>query len=204
MGGKAMIDGIKAIRVTSTRNMVTPQGEMQAEQSTLVQYPLSIRQEMKLPMGTMTSVITPEAAFVVTPMGTQDLPSSQRDAAAADIRSDVIHILKNADDPKYVFSAGGTEKVGDVTGRILDISPGGGSVRWVVDPATGRILRSTRTTAGPQGGEIVTDYTEWTTFGPITMATSATQKRGGNPSGSFKITNVEVNPAVEADAFVKK
>lgn len=204
MGGKAMIDGIKAIRVTSTRNMVTPQGEMQAEQSTLVQYPLSIRQEMKLPMGTMTSVITPEAAFVITPMGTQDLPSSQRDAAAADIRSDVIHILKNAGDPKYVFSAGGTEKVGDVTGRVLDISPGGGSVRWVVDPANGRILRSTRTTAGPQGGEIVTDYTEWTKFGLITIASSATQKRGGNPSGSFKITNVEVNPSVSADAFVKK
>ncbi len=204
MGGKAMIDGIKAIRVTSARTMITPQGEMQAENSTLVQYPFSIRQEMKLPMGTMTSVITADAAFVITPMGTQDLPSSQRDAAAADIRSDVIHILKNADDPKYVFSAGGTEKVGDVTGRVLDISPGSGSVRWVVDPSNGRILRSTRTVAGPQGGEIVTDYHEWTKFGPITIASSATQFRGGKQSGSFKITNVEINPAVEPDAFVKK
>lgn len=204
VGGKALIDSIKTIRVTANRTIVTPQGEMQAESSTLVQYPSSIRQEMKLPMGTMTSVITPDAAFAITPMGTQDLPSSQRESAAADIRADIIHILKNSSDPKYVFSAGATEKVGDVTGRVLEISPGSGSVRWVVDPATGRVLRTSRTSSGPQGGEIVSDYADWKKFGPITMATSAKIMRNGQPGGSLTITNVELNPPVEADAFVKK
>ena len=203
-GGKAVIDSITTLRVTAARTMVTPQGEMQADSTTLVQYPSSIRQEMKLPMGTMTSVVTPEAAFVITPMGTQDLPGSQRDAAMADIRSDVIHILKNASDPKYTFSAGATERVGDVNARVLEVSPGSGTIRWYVDPASGRILRTARTSSGPQGGEIVTNYSEWKAFGPITMATSATFTRNGQPSGTLKISNVEVNPAVEADAFVKK
>ena len=203
-GGKAAIDSIKSIRVTAARTMVTPQGEMQAESSTLVQYPSSVRQEMKLPMGTMTSVVTHEAAFVITPMGTQDLPSSQRESAMGELRSDVIHILKSSDDPKYVFSAGATAKVGDVDARVLEISPGTGSVRWLVDPATGRILRTVRASSGPQGGEVTTDYSDWKKFGPITMATSATMTRNGQPSGSVKVSNVEINPAVDADAFVKK
>lgn len=204
VGGKALIDGMSAVRVTSQRTMITPQGEMQGESVTLVQYPMSVRQEMTLPMGTMTSVITPDGSFVMSPMGTQDLPSSQRDSVMNDIRADFLHILKSSGDAKYTFAAGATEKVGDVTARVLDISTGTGTVRWLVDPSTGRILRTTRTSSGPQGGEIVTNYADWKAFGPISMGSSLTTTRNGQPSGSSKITNVEVNPSVPADAFVKK
>lgn len=204
VGGRAAINAINSLRVTGTRLLVTPQGEMNAETTTLVQYPSSVRQEMKLPMGAMTSVITPEAAFVITPMGTQDLPSSQREAAAADLKTDSFHILRHQDNPKYTFTAAGTEKIGDVNAAILDISPDGGSVRWFVDPATGRILRTVRTTRGPGGGTIVTEYTRWQKFGTLNSAVEATITRDGQPFGSLTVTGVEVNPAVPADAFVKK
>lgn len=204
VGGKAALDAVKVVRVSGNRTMVTPQGEMQMEIDGFVQYPDRARMEMKLPMGTMTMVITPETAFAVGPMGTQDLPSSQREASVEDMKTDLINILKSQANPGYTFTATGTEKIGDINAAILEISPAGGTVKWFVDPATGRILRSVRTTRGPMGGTIVTDYTNWQKHGGINMATATTVTRDGQPFGSMTVTNVEINPQVPADTFVKK
>jgi hypothetical protein len=202
-GGAAALDAVQAVRVTGSRKINTPQGEMQAESVALLQYPNSLRMEMTLPMGLITQVITPAAAFVITPMGSQDMPSSQRDAALADMRTDAVSVLKNASNPKYIFAAGGTEKIGDVAAQILDVSADGSKVRWYIDPATGRIVRTVRTSSGPQGGEIVTDYLTWQKFGALNMVTSTSSTRNGEPFTSQVASNIEINPAIDANAFVK-
>jgi zinc protease len=202
MGGAA-IDTLKAVKITSARKLPTPQGPMDVQSVALVQYPSSMRMEMTLPMGQITQVISPGASFAITPMGTQDMPSSQRDSALADTKIDVVNVLKNASNPKYVFSAGAMEKIGDVNAQILDINADGTSSRWYVDPATGRILRTSRTSSGPQGGTLVTDYLTWQKFGALNMATSTSTTRDGEPYTSQTVSNVEVNPTIEANAFVK-
>ena len=191
VGGAAAIDNVKTARVTSSRNLVTPQGPMSAEVVALVRYPDSIRQDMTLPMGKVTTVLSPAASFIISPMGNQDLPSSQRDEAMADLRAETINILKNANNPKYTFSANGSE---------LTIGADGATVRWVVDPATGRLIRTIR--SGSRG-ETVTEYSDWKKFGPLNLATSANTTRGGEPAGDMKVTNVEINPTVEDSAFAK-
>jgi zinc protease len=206
IGGNAAINAINATRSTATLNLITPQGPMTAETVTLMQYPSSMRQEMTVPIGTLTTVITPQTAFMVAPMGTQDLPGSRRDAMVSDMRTDFFDILRNASNPKYVFAATGTEKVGDVDARVLEIAPeGAGVVRWYVEPSTGRLLRTMRTTTGGPAGpaETVTDYSEWKQFGTIKMPTMATITRNGEKAGEMRISNVEVNPTVDANAFVK-
>jgi hypothetical protein len=204
IGGESAINAVNVSRTTATLDMNTPQGPMSAEASTLIRYPDAMRQEMVLPMGTMTTVITPQAAFMITPMGTQDLPGSRRDAAVGDMKTDFMHILRNAANPRYVFAATGTEKIGDVEARVLTISPDGGTVRWYVEPATGRLLRSVRNTQGGSGpAETVTDYTEWKRFGALNLPTAASITRNGEKAADMRVTNVEVNPAVEANAFTK-
>ncbi|HEX7829214.1 MAG TPA: hypothetical protein VF787_06135 [Thermoanaerobaculia bacterium] len=202
MGGAA-VDAVQAVRITGSRKMNTPQGEMEAESVALIQYPNSLRMELTLPMGQITQVISPGASFMVTPMGTQDMPGSQRDSALADMKIDVVNVLKNASNPKYVFSAGATEKIGDVNTQILDINADGSMTRWYVDPATGRIVRTARTSSGPQGGEVVTDYLTWQKYGSVNMVTSTNSTRNGEPFTSQKASNVEINPTVDANAFVK-
>ncbi|HEX7809025.1 MAG TPA: insulinase family protein, partial [Thermoanaerobaculia bacterium] len=202
MGGAA-VDAVQAVRITGSRKMNTPQGEMEAESVALIQYPNSLRMELTLPMGQITQVISPGASFMVTPMGTQDMPGSQRDSALADMKVDVVNVLKNASNPKYVFSAGATEKIGDVNTQILDINADGSMTRWYVDPATGRIVRTARTSSGPQGGEVVTDYLTWQKYGSVNMVTSTNSTRNGEPFTSPKASNVEINPTVDANAFVK-
>jgi zinc protease len=203
VGGRGAIDAVTSVRSSGTRTMNTPQGEMSAETVTLIQYPFNVRQEMTLPMGQITTVIAPGGAFVITPMGVQDLPSSQRDAALADLRTDFFHILKNAADAAYIFSAGGTERVGDIEAHVLDIFASGAAVRWYIDPADGRLLRTVRSSQGPGGGEIVTDYSDWKAFGGVTMATHSRMSRNGEPAGEMRVTSVEINPPVAEDTFAK-
>jgi hypothetical protein len=203
-GGAAAIGGINAIRVVADLSMNTPQGAMSGVATTLIQYPGSMRQDLAVSMGTISTVVTPETGFMVTPGGTQDLPSSRREAMVADMKTDHMYILRNADNPRYTFAAGGTEKIGDVEARVLTISADGAPVTWYVDPATGRLLRIVRTRSGAGGPEeTVTDYSEWKKFGGVNAPTVATFSRSGEPAGELRVTAVEVNPAVDANAFTK-
>ncbi len=201
VGGKAAIEAVQSSRTAMAMTMITPQGSMQAEGTTLIRYPDSMRQEMSLPMGQITTVIAPGVAFANTPMGAQDLPASRRDAALSDMKTDFFHILRNASNPKYTFSAGGTEKIGDLETRILEISPESGVVRWYVEPATGRLVRTVRKT---QQGETTTDYSEWKKFGALQLPTFATIARNGEKAGEARVSNVEINPAIDEKAFVKQ
>jgi zinc protease len=199
-GGKARIDAIQSLRTTESRTMQTPQGQMAVDVTTTVKLPDMVRQEMTLPMGTMTSVISPAASFAITPMGAQDLPSSARDAAMNSMKSDTLTILRNLDNPKYVLTLAGTEKIGDVDAQILEVNADGAHAKLSIDPATGKVLR--RRGSG-QMGEMVTDFSDWKSFGGVTLPTSAVSMRNGEKAAETKVTNVEINPAVDASMFEK-
>lgn len=202
-GGKAAVDALQSVRSTESRVMKTPQGEMTADVTTTVKLPDMVHQQMVLPMGTMTSVVTPSAAFVLGPMGTQDLPSSARDSAMADMKTDTIGVLRNLGNPKYTFNVTGTEKVGTVDAQVLEVNADGARVKWLIDPATGKVLRRIRTSSGPMGGEVTTEYTEWKTFGGLSIPVAATSTRNGEKVAEVKVSNVEINPAVDASLFEK-
>lgn len=203
VGGKAKIDQITAMQRTGSMTMKTPQGEMQAEVVSTTQYPSSQRMVMNMPMGQITRVITPSAAWVVTPMGTQDLPSSQRDSTLGEMRADLITVLKNINNPKYTFTATGSEKVGDVNATVVEINADGTSVKWYVDPSNGKLLRTATRATGPMPGDILTDNVEWKTFDGLNLPTTATITRNGEKAGEMKATMIQVNPTIEAGAFDK-
>jgi zinc protease len=199
IGGKANIDAVHSSRTIMSMSIVTPQGTMNADSTAILSYPASMRQEMALPMGTVTTVVAPGAAFVITPMGTQDLPASRRDATLQDMKTDFFHILRHVNS-NYRLAADGTEKIGDVEARVLRISPEGGVVTWYIDPASGRLLRTVRNT---QAGETTTDYSEWKQFGGLQLPTFATITRGGERSGEARVSAVELNPTLDASVFVR-
>lgn len=203
VGGKAKIDAIQSLKRVATVKAVTPQGEMEIETTSITQYPGSQRVDMATPMGAMTRVVTAEGAFMITPMGTQDIPSSQRESMTGDLKTEILAILKNIGTPKYVFTAGATEKIGGVDARLVEINADGATMKWYVDPATGRILRSASRAGGPMPGEAVTDYTEWKKFGELMLPAAMTSTRNGERMASTVVTAVEVNPAIDPAAFVK-
>lgn len=200
-GGKAALDKIQAWRQVSDLTMKTPQGDMQVEMDTTTRYPDSQRRIVKTPMGEMTSVISPNASFRSGPMGSGDLPASQRDAAIKDMHMDLLTVLRSVDQPGYTFTISGTEKVGDVTGQVVTVANANyGTAKWTIDPATGRILRITRSA---QMGEQTSEFGDWKTFGGINMPTSVVVSVNGEKNGSATVKSVEMNPAIEPGAFEK-
>jgi zinc protease len=202
VGGKAAIDAVKTLRRTGAMTMNTPQGAMEMQLNALTSYPdSSQRAVMQLPMGEMTRVVTPAAAFMISPMGTQDIPSSQRDAMLSEMRADLINVLQNAGNPKYTFTSAPGEKVGSVDALVLDVNADGSMARWYVEPS-GRLLRSlTHSTMPP--GDVITDFAEWKAFSGINLPTVATVTRNGEKAAELKLAAVELNPAVDAKTFVK-
>jgi zinc protease len=200
VGGKAKIDAVQATHSTGSMQAQTPQGPMDIEFDSTVKYPDSSRRIMKTPMGEMTMVTTADGAFMSSPMGSQDMPGSQRTMMRNESRADIIAVLKNIDNPKYVFTIAGSEKVGTIDAKILTVDADGTAVKWLVDPSSGKILR--RVAQSPRG-EAITEYTDWKTFDGLTLPVAFTTTTNGQPSGSGKLTTMEINPTIDPKIFEK-
>jgi zinc protease len=193
-GGKAALDKVQATKTVIAMTTKTPGGDMDIEMEQTAQFPDSLHQLVKTPMGEMTTVITPTAAFVNTPMGVQDLPSSMR----ADAKFDMVTVLKAPE--KYTFAVAGTEKIGDVNATIVTVGIDGSTAKWYLDPATGRLIRTVR---NGRRGEQTTDYSDWKTFGGITVPTAAAVSIAGEKQGNATVKSVEINPTIDPKIFVK-
>jgi hypothetical protein len=107
-------------------------------------------------------------------------------------------------DPKYIFNAGGTAKVGDVEGTTLDIVADGAQVRWVVDPKSGRILsvEFRRLTQGKWVDRTETN-SDLRTVDGVTVPFKSAITEDGKPSGMTEITEFVINPPVDPKLFEK-
>jgi hypothetical protein len=199
-GGKAKIDAVVATHTVSSMQTQGPQGPMEVEIDSIVKYPDYSRRVVKTPAGPRTMVTTPDGAFMAGPMGSQDIPASQRTMMRNESHADILSVLKNIDNPKYTFTVAGTEKVGTADAKALTVDADGAAIKWLVDPTSGKILR--RISQSPRG-ETVTDYTEWKTFDGITLPISFTTTTAGQPNGKGTLKSMEINPTIDPKMFEK-
>ena len=204
MGGETKIKAIKSVRVKAGVTVKTPQGEMPIEAEIINAFPDRSWQKLGTPMGEMVMVLSPQAAFMAAPQGTQDMPESRKEDAIKDLRRDPVQVAQHQDDPKYVFSAGGTEKIGDVQTTILDVNAAGAVVRWYVDPQTGKILRASWQGMGMQGpAETVADYDDWKSVDGVSLPFKETRSENGEKSATVEVKEVQFNPTIDPKIFEK-
>jgi zinc protease len=204
MGGAAKLRAVKAVQQKASMRMKTPQGDMSVDAESLMVFPDKQRQTMRTPMGEMTSVLSPQASYVSMPMGTREMPASQKENALKELRTNPLALAQRADDPAVAARDAGSEKIGEIEARILDLSVEGSDVRWFVDPASGRILRSSSRTMGPAGpAEQAMDYSDWRTVDGIAFAYKRAIKRDGEDAGAIELTEVKLNPEVDPKLFEK-
>lgn len=202
MGGATKLAAIKSTRETGTMNAKTAQGDMALEMESIEIFPDRSVQKMTTPMGDMVIVMTPDAAFMKSPMGTRDLPASQRENMAKEAKRSPIYVLQNSG--KFTFTVAGNEKVGEVNTTILDVTGEGLDSRWFVDPQNGRIVRTSYKTSGMQGPATqVVDYTDWKDVDGIPVAFKRSISMNGEASGSLDLKTFEVNPKVDPSVFEK-
>ena len=205
MGGEAKLAAIKSVKAKITLTQKTPQGDLPMQMESVIVFPDHLHAEMQTPDGTIRIVVTPDMAFVDLPNGqVQTWPESRKTETLEQIKRDPVFIASHSKDANVFFRAAGTEKVGEVEARIVDVNAAGAAIRWFVDPQTGHILKETYRTIGQHGpvqGE--TDLDNWKPLSGLTLPMLRHNKQDGQDSSTAEYTALEFNPAVDPKLFDK-
>jgi zinc protease len=205
MGGEAKFAGIKSVKTEFTNTRKTPQGDMPMPVQVTIVYPDHLHAELQTPQGTLTVVATPDTAFMsMGAAGTQPMPAAQKNETLEQLKRDPIFIAAHWKDPDVFFNAGGTEKVGDIESRIVDVNAAGAAIRWFVNPSNGHILKQTYQTLGPSGpvqGETVMD--EWKNISGLTLPLQRKNKQNGEETSVLEYKSIEINPPIDPKLFEK-
>jgi hypothetical protein len=203
MGGAAKLKTVHAIQAKLSQE--SKEKEEAASQLTLtIVYPDHMHLVMDSPVGPMTVVFTPTGAFMAAQGQIRPIPPSGAKESLDQIKRDPTFIASRVDDPKFTFTANGSEKVGNVDAKIVDVNADGTALRWYVDPARGVLLRESYTATGNSGpfqGE--TDLSEWKSFDGVSFPTRHVNKQDGKESSVVTFTEVHINPQVDPKLFDK-
>jgi zinc protease len=203
MGGEARLNSVKSIRVDS--NMTDPGGGAPTPFQATIVFPDRLRANIQTPQGTLVLVVSPEAGFMAAEgMGARDLAAAQKNETMEQIKRDPVYLGQHLHDPAFIFAAAGSEKIGDIDTALVDVSGPGVTIRWYVDPQSGRILRETYQAmgqAGPFLGE--TDLESWEAHDGLTLPRIHRNKQNGKDSSVAENTAIQLNPAVDLKLFQK-
>ena len=205
LGGEAKLQSIKALKssFTLTQQGGPMAGTVQAE-STVV-YPDRMKLNLETPRGSFAMIVTPESAFVSAEgLGTQDMPSSQKRERLEQIRRDIIYVAQHVDDPAFSFAAAGRDKSGNAETAIVDVSGPDVTLRWFVDPQSGKIVRETYKAMG-QSGPVDTeiDFSDWKDVEGLNLPFHRENKQGGQGASTVEYSKIELNPTVDPKVFEK-
>ena len=205
LGGAEKVSSVKAMKsaFTMTQQSGGMPGPVQVS-NTLV-YPDHMKSDLEMPQGTFSIVVTPSAAFVVAGGKVmQELPPSRRDDSMAQIHRDLLYVAQHVSDPAFSFVASGSEKSGDVNTAIVDISGPGLSMRWFVDPESGKVVRETYKGTGPSGPvDTETSFSDWKEVEGLNLPFHRENKQGGAVSSTVQFTSFQFNPQVDPKIFEK-
>ncbi len=203
-GGQNKIASVKSVMQKAKVTMKTPQGDIPITLEAIYVYPDRAYQKMGTPMGEMVMVASPSASFMSGAMGSRDLPASQKEEQMKEIHRDPFFVLQHAGDADVTFTSAGTEKVGDIDAQIVDVNSKGAEVRWYVDPASGRILKSSSRAMTPTGpGMQVTTYSDWRMVDGMSLPFQRVISVNGEESGQSTTEEIVINPPVDAKLFEK-
>jgi zinc protease len=197
--GGAKVQSVKAYRLKGSLKSAAV-GEIDFDRTEIL--PDSRYTAMQSGMGNLAVVVTPKAAFMTAGGESKDLTGAQREDIEDSIKRDPLNVAQHLNDPKYNFTANGTEKVGDVEGAVLDINADGAKARWVVDPKTGRILRTEfqRLTQGKWVHRIEV-HSDFRTVDGVTVPFKSVLTEDGKDTGNTELTEFVVNPKVDPKLF---
>ena len=203
MGGAAKVDGLTSYIEKATVVRKAPQGEIEMKMTLSLAPPDRLRAEMAAPMGTMTLVVGPSAAFMQTPQGARDLPPSARDDLAKTFVHMPVLLLRHRNDPAFKASAAGAGKAGETAVDLLLVEFKGETVTLGIEPGTGRVLTSEYKDEGPEGapGTRVETFSDFRDVGGMSMPFKASSTFNGEASSTSTVDSISINAPIDATQF---
>jgi len=203
--GGDRVDSIETLRLQGTAVQSTPQGEMQIKLTATYRYPDSLRQDLELPFGTMTMVVTPATAFVQSPQGVMDLQGSQRQSLESNRQRNLLVLLRARDEPGFVATTAGSAEVDGTPVELVQVEYDGRVTTLGIDPQTGRVLQTSYQGPGPGGapGEVTQTFSDFREVDGLTYPFAVVGTFNGEQNMSMSLEEVEVDPEIEETAFTK-
>jgi hypothetical protein len=205
LGGEQKVAGVKDVQTRGQLTAKTPEGDATMEVQSAMVFPDRLFQQIDSPYGRIAMIVTPTEAFLFGPNGSQDLPPVVRGELLKQIQRIPLHLVQKASDPRLVTAAAGKSKIGAIEASMLDIRYGEVAVRWYIDPATGKILRTEHTTTTPEGkpAQMVSEYSDYKPVDGFPIAHRLDVSTNGEKDQTLVMEECKINAGVDPKLFEK-
>jgi len=191
-GGESNVGTVNLLHVSAQLEQFDSAGEYRMSIDSLSSFPDKHIARIRTGQGTMTLAIDGPDAYLVPARAAVRgaairLTSEERDDLIRYFVSDPFFVLRNRRSSRFLFAAGSAETVNGTACRMLHVYADGMNVAWLVDLATGRIVRT-------QSGDERSEFSDWKAAGGITVPELVTTTRGGKLVARTHYAAYEVNP----------
>jgi hypothetical protein len=205
-GGPGAVDAVTALEVKGSGTRRVQADDLPVTTVTRYFFPDRYYQELILPMGTMKTVLAPDAAFIVAGEGALPLPDSERAAMKKLMQRNVVAVLKGRHQPGFQASVVGSDTVEGTAVKLVKITRDGDSIVLGIDPRTGQVRQTRWDSMGGLSatGTLVVSYSDYQTAGLISTFRypfRAVATMDGKPAFSQVVEHVVVNPRLDEALF---
>lgn len=198
IGSREKIIAIRSLRWTGKETISSASGSSSANVERVTVFPSDVYLSIQRPTGLGTKVIlTPEFNYLTSGKMTTAVPAAVIQEIQSGMKLEPIYILQHRD--QYSCLLEGTEQSGNLVTTKLKVKGEDVEGLWYIDPATGRLLRTTFPLA--VSGQSVTDFSDWRQVDGIYLAFSRHNIEKGGVSTDVSVTEYEVNPVLDVNLF---
>jgi zinc protease len=208
MGGLAALRGVKTVVARQTVTSPTPQGAMDAETTSYIEFPNKFRVEANTPAGVLASGYDGTVAWTRDPRGgVRNVPVEMAAEARNNLKRDVIRLLLDAQDNQL-----GLRLLQDVRGvdgrlqRALELT--GQDQQPIVLNVDAETFKVTRESFAAGGGQALVDetFSDYRVVNGVQMPFAA-ERRMGPPNMPViikrRVTDLQINRPIDPLLFTR-
>ena len=204
-GGLATLRGIKSIKAVTAATMTTPNGNVDAQTTTYLQYPDHVRVETKGPQGEQIQVYDGQRGWVRDPSGVHDVPAEALRDMAANLKRDTVSALLAAD--RGDLRARRLPDVKDPEGVVrhaLELSsPTVDPIVLHIDAKTGLVAKQAYVVRSPGQPLIEEIFSDYRAVDGVRIAFSAEVRADGKPVVKRRLSEIAINTSLDPRLFTR-
>jgi len=202
-GGLAKLRSIKSITAVTTSTAQTPNGPVEAQSTTILEYPNRVRVDTTLPQGRTIQVYDGQQAWVRDPRGLHEVDASMIQELEAGLKRDTVALLLAAESGTIRARVlPDVKDEGGVVRHALELSgPGFEPIVLYVNADTALIAKQAYVAGGGERPLIEEQFSDYRPVDGVQVAFAAKVLRGGKPVLERRVSEIAFNKPVDPTLF---
>jgi zinc protease len=204
-GGLSTLTALKTITATSASTTSGPNGPVESQTTTYLEYPNRVRVETKMPQGTQIQVYDGARGWVRDPFGLHEVPETGLKEMEASLRRDTVSALLAAKKGSLVARVlpdtkdadGKRRQVLELSGSTLD------PLVLFVDPDTHFITKQTYVVHAPGQPLIEEVFSDYRPVAGVSVAFLAEVRSGGKAIVERRLGDIKINTPIDPKLFTR-